>query len=102
MIDEHQLDGAIFDTVANLIVVLDSQGRVVRFNRACEQLTGRSRKEVVGRFIWDFALSARRGGAIQGGLRADEQGGSAARLRERMAHAHGAKNDSLVQHRASG
>lgn len=56
MIDEHQLDGAIFDTVANLIVVLDRDGRVVKFNQACEQLTGRSRKEVVGRFIWDFAL----------------------------------------------
>jgi PAS domain S-box-containing protein len=42
MIDEHQLDWAIFDTVANLIVVLDSQGRVVKFNRACERLSGRA------------------------------------------------------------
>lgn len=56
MIDEHQLDGAIFDTVANLIVVVDRQGRLVKFNRACERLTGRSRQEVVGRFLWDFAL----------------------------------------------
>lgn len=56
MIDEHQLDRAIFDTVASLIVVLDPQGRIVRFNRACEQLTGRSRQEAIGRFLWDFAL----------------------------------------------
>ena len=56
MIDEHQLDAAIFDTVANLIVVLDRDGRLVRFNRACERLTGRSRKDVIGRVLWDFAL----------------------------------------------
>lgn len=58
MIDEHQLDGAIFDTVANLIVVLDQDGRLVKFNRACEQLTGRSRQDVIGQFLWDFALPA--------------------------------------------
>lgn len=56
MIDEHQLDAAIFDTVADLIVVLDPDGRVVRFNRACERLTGRPRDEAIGRFLWDFAL----------------------------------------------
>lgn len=53
---ERQLEAAIFDTVATLIVVLDGEGRVVRFNRACEQLTGRRREEVIGRFLWDFAL----------------------------------------------
>jgi PAS domain S-box-containing protein len=56
MIDEHQLDAAIFETAANLIVVLDRDGRVVKFNRACERLTGRSRQEMTGRFFWDVAL----------------------------------------------
>jgi PAS domain S-box-containing protein len=56
MIDDHQLDAAIFDTVASLIVVLDRTGRVIKFNRACERLTGRSRQAVTGRFLWDFAL----------------------------------------------
>ncbi|HEY2587949.1 MAG TPA: PAS domain S-box protein [Tepidisphaeraceae bacterium] len=56
MIDDHQLDAVIFDTAANLIVVLDREGRVVKFNRACERLTGRPRQEVTGRFLWDFAL----------------------------------------------
>ena len=56
MVDARQLDEAIFDTLANLIVVLDRDGRVMRFNRACERLTGRPRQEAVGRFLWDFAL----------------------------------------------
>jgi two-component system CheB/CheR fusion protein len=34
-----------------LVVVLDRQGRIVRFNRACEQTTGYSFKEVSGRRI---------------------------------------------------
>ena len=37
---------AIFDTVGALVVVLDSQGRIIRFNRACEQTTGYSFEEV--------------------------------------------------------
>jgi len=47
---------AIVDTVAALIVVLDRDGRIVRFNRACEKMTGYSLEEVRGRFVWDLFL----------------------------------------------
>ncbi|HET9530338.1 MAG TPA: PAS domain S-box protein, partial [Blastocatellia bacterium] len=39
-----------------LIIALDSTGRIVGFNRACEELTGFAARKVVGRFIWDSLL----------------------------------------------
>ncbi|GAB4538130.1 MAG: hypothetical protein Kow0063_25650 [Anaerolineae bacterium] len=46
----------VLDTADALVVVLDRQGRIVRFNRACEQTSGYSSQEVVGRCVWDFLL----------------------------------------------
>ena len=56
---EHQLTflAAVLDTIASLVVVLDSQGRIARFNRACEQSTGYAASEVVGRPFWDIFLA---------------------------------------------
>ncbi|NES22653.1 MAG: PAS domain S-box protein [Symploca sp. SIO3E6] len=53
---ERNFISAILDTVTALIVVLDTQGRIVRFNRACEQMTGYSFDEVRGRHFWDLFL----------------------------------------------
>lgn len=47
---------AVLDTVGALVVVLDHEGRIVRFNRACEQSTGYGFAEVVARPFWDFLL----------------------------------------------
>ena len=38
--DERNVVSAILDTVGALVVVLDREGRIVRFNRACEQMSG--------------------------------------------------------------
>jgi two-component system cell cycle sensor histidine kinase/response regulator CckA len=53
---ERTFSDAVIDTAAMLIVVLDAEGRVVRFNRACEKLTGYQAQEVIGSYVWD-ALS---------------------------------------------
>lgn len=47
---------AILDTVGSLVVVLDKRGRIVRFNRTCEKITGYSANEVLGRVFWEFLL----------------------------------------------
>jgi PAS domain-containing protein len=47
---------AVLDTAGALAVVLDRQGRIVRFNRACECTTGHSFEEVRGRLLWDLLL----------------------------------------------
>jgi len=54
--DERNFASAILDIADALIVVLDRDGRVVRFNRACEELTGYSEQEVRGTGIWDLLL----------------------------------------------
>jgi PAS domain S-box-containing protein len=53
---ERNVASAILDTVGALVVVLDPEGRIIRFNRACEQMTGYSFAEVHGKFIWDLFL----------------------------------------------
>ncbi|MFT2722242.1 putative bifunctional diguanylate cyclase/phosphodiesterase [Deinococcus sp. A31D244] len=45
-----------FDTTSALIVVLDRAGRVMRFNAACERLTGLTEAEVLGQVLWPLVL----------------------------------------------
>ena len=54
--EERNVLSAILDIVGALIVVLDSRGRIVRFNRTCEQTTGYSFAEVRGKHVWDLFL----------------------------------------------
>ncbi len=55
---ERDFNTAIVDTVGALVLVLDPQGRIIRFNRTAEQLTGYSKGEVQGKVVWDlFAIS---------------------------------------------
>jgi PAS domain S-box-containing protein len=51
---EHRFTGTLLDTVGALVVVLDPKGRVVRFNRACERLTGVDAAAAEGRPFWEF------------------------------------------------
>jgi PAS domain S-box-containing protein len=53
---ERDLSAAVLETAGALIVVLDKQGRITRFNRACEALTGYSAAEVLGRVFWEFLV----------------------------------------------
>src|SRR5208282_3449900 len=62
---ERNLLSAILDTVGALVVVLDREGRIVRFNRACEQLTGYAFGEVQGRPIWELFLAREEGGQFE-------------------------------------
>lgn len=56
--NERNVLSAILDTVGALVVVLDPDARIVRFNRACEITSGYSFEEVQGRHIWDFFSTA--------------------------------------------
>ena len=52
--EERNVASAILDSVGTLVVVLDPQMRIVRFNRVCEETTGYSFRDVRSRFIWDL------------------------------------------------
>jgi len=53
---ERDFVSTVLDTAGSLVTVLDREGRIVRFNRACEEATGYSFREVRGRRVWDFLL----------------------------------------------
>ncbi|HZD60788.1 MAG TPA: PAS domain S-box protein [Anaerolineae bacterium] len=53
---ERNFTAAVLDTAGALVVVLDREGRIVRFNRACEETTGYSFEEVRGRYVFDIFL----------------------------------------------
>ncbi len=54
--EERNFVSSILDTVDALVLVLDREGRIVKFNRACERLTGYPFDEVKGRFVWDLFI----------------------------------------------
>ncbi len=64
---ERNLISAILDAATDLlVVVLDPEGRIVRFNRACQRLTGYSLEEVKGRRVWDLLLIPEEIAAVKG------------------------------------
>ncbi len=61
---ERDFVSAILDMAPVLVIVLNHDSKLVRFNRACEQLTGLAAEEVVGKLFWDlpFLLEEDRAG----------------------------------------
>jgi PAS domain S-box-containing protein len=54
---EQALVSAILDSASDLLVmVVDREGRIVQFNRVCQQLSGYSLEEVRGRKPWEFMV----------------------------------------------
>jgi PAS domain S-box-containing protein len=53
---EKQFIATILDTVGALVVALDPEWRIVRFNRVCENLTGRNIEEMRGKSFLDLAV----------------------------------------------
>ncbi|MGH9660934.1 MAG: PAS domain S-box protein, partial [Bryobacteraceae bacterium] len=54
--EERDFTGAVIDTAAALIIVSDPYGNIVRFNRACEQVSGYTFAEVHRRSMWDLFI----------------------------------------------
>jgi len=62
---ERNVVSAILDTVGALVVVLDSEGRIVRLNRAGEHTLGYRFSEVKGKFFWHLFSSAEEAGRFR-------------------------------------
>ena len=55
--EERDLSETIVRTAQALIVVLDSDGRIRTFNKKCQDVTGYSESDVLGKKIWDIFLA---------------------------------------------
>ncbi|MEH2022891.1 PAS domain S-box protein [Nostoc sp.] len=53
---ERNFVSAVLNLADALVIVLDFQGKIVRFNHTCEQATGYAFDEVKGRLVWDVLL----------------------------------------------
>jgi len=49
---ERDFTATVLDTAGALVMVFDRTGRIVRFNDACERLTGYREGDMVGRPVW--------------------------------------------------
>jgi diguanylate cyclase (GGDEF)-like protein/PAS domain S-box-containing protein len=54
--DQGRFLDAVLDTAGSLVCVIDPLGRFLRFNRACELVSGYSFEEIRGRPFYDFLV----------------------------------------------
>lgn len=52
--EETDFVNAVLDAAPALIVVVDKEGKLVRFNKTCEKALGYSEEEIRGKRIWDL------------------------------------------------
>lgn len=57
-LDRHSMATVLLETVQALVMAVDSEGRIVRFNKSCERSTGYGFDEVRGKALWDVFLPA--------------------------------------------
>ena len=55
---ERNFVATVLDTVGALVAVFDTAGRIVRLNRACEQVSGYGSDKLVGGYLWDKLIPA--------------------------------------------
>ncbi len=53
---ERDFSTAVLDTVGSIVLVLDREGRIVRFNRTCEEVSGYKAAEVLGKYVWELLI----------------------------------------------
>ena len=53
--DDREFIRAVLDSAGSLLLVLDHEGRIVFFNKACEEVTGHAFREVRGKRLWEVA-----------------------------------------------
>jgi len=53
---EHNFIQSVLDTANSLVIVTDTEGRIIKFNRACEMLTGQPSALARGKVFWDFCV----------------------------------------------
>lgn len=63
---ERDFTAAVLNTVDALVVVLDKHGKIVRFNRSCEQVSGYESSEVIGQEVWTILIAPENQDEIQG------------------------------------
>jgi len=51
---EKNFTASILENAPALIIAIDMEGKILRFNKACEIISGYHHKEVLNKYIWDI------------------------------------------------
>jgi len=54
--EQNNFLSTILEVQSGLVILLDPEGKIVRFNKACQRLTSYSEEEVKGKTVWDLFL----------------------------------------------
>jgi PAS domain S-box-containing protein len=65
---ERNFVSAVLDTAAAIVLICDPDGRVVRFNRACELITGYGSEDLQGKYAWDVLAVPEERAALRASL----------------------------------
>lgn len=57
--EERNFVTSVLDVQDALVLVLNRSGTIVRFNRACQRLTGYSQEEALGQDVWNLVIPER-------------------------------------------
>ncbi|MDD5448025.1 MAG: PAS domain S-box protein, partial [Actinomycetota bacterium] len=71
---DREFISAVLDTAAVLVMVLDSEGRVILFNQTCERVSGFRLEEIRGQPVWGFLLPPSQGEKLRSVLKKLEKG----------------------------
>jgi len=61
---ERDFIAAVLETAGSFVMVFDREGRIIRFNRACELTSGFAFEDVQGRYMWDILVPVEESNAI--------------------------------------
>ncbi len=67
---ERDFIANILDTADALVAVLDPRGWIMMFNRKCQQISGYTEHEVLGRVLWEFLIPPENLGEVREALTA--------------------------------
>jgi rsbT co-antagonist protein RsbR len=62
---DRDVVNAVLENEGFLVVVLDPEGRICRFNRGCENATGYTQEELLGKRFWDYLVMKEELGPVQ-------------------------------------
>jgi PAS domain S-box-containing protein len=69
LVRERDFTTEVLQTVAALVVVLDAEGNIIRFNKTCEVSTGYTSDEVLGKKVWELFIVPEEVEAVSGVFR---------------------------------
>jgi cyclic di-GMP phosphodiesterase Gmr len=79
----------VVSEVNSVVVIVDSKGRIQRFNRLAEELTGMKEEDVIGRNVWALFMSSEAGAASSQNISGFFRQGVAYEVERRVRTVHG-------------